>query len=47
MSDNVVMAIVLPTLALVFGWAVWVMAVNVRRSRSSDSLKLSRNLSRP
>jgi heme/copper-type cytochrome/quinol oxidase subunit 1 len=38
MSDNVVMAIVLPTIALVFGWAVWVMAVNVRRSRSSKQI---------
>ena len=35
MSENLTIAIVLSTCASVFGWAVWVIAVNIRRSRTS------------
>lgn len=35
MSENTTVAIVISTCAIVFGWAVWVIAVNIRRSRSS------------
>lgn len=35
MSENTTIAIILTTVACVFGWAVWVIAVNIRRSRAS------------
>jgi hypothetical protein len=38
MSENLTVAIVLSTCACVFGWAVWVIAVNIRRSRSSKQI---------
>ena len=38
MSDNLTIAIVLSTCAIVFGWAVWVIAVNIRRSRTSKQI---------
>jgi hypothetical protein len=38
MNDNVTIAIILSTCALVFGWAVWVIAVNIRRSRTSKNV---------
>jgi hypothetical protein len=38
MSENLTVAIILTTCACVFGWAVWVIAVNIRRSRSSKQV---------
>ena len=38
MSENLTIAIVLSTCATVFGWAVWVIAVNIRRSRTSKQV---------
>jgi ABC-type multidrug transport system fused ATPase/permease subunit len=38
MSDNLSVTIVLTTIACVFAWAVWVIAVNMRRSRSSKAI---------
>jgi len=38
MSENTTVAIVLSTAACVFGWAIWVIAVNIRRSRASRNL---------
>lgn len=35
MSENLTAAIVVATCAFAFAWAVWVIAVNIRRSRSS------------
>jgi hypothetical protein len=37
-SENLTVAIVLSTCASVFGWAVWVIAVNIRRSRTSKQI---------
>jgi hypothetical protein len=38
MSENLTIAIIICTCACVFGWAVWVIAVNIRRSRSSKQI---------
>jgi hypothetical protein len=38
MSDNDVIAVVMSICACTFGWAVWVIAVNIRRSRSSKQI---------
>jgi hypothetical protein len=38
MSENLTIAIVLSTCASVFGWAVWVIAANIRRSRTSKQI---------
>lgn len=38
MSENLTIAIIISTCACVFGWAVWVIAVNIRRSRSSKQI---------
>jgi len=38
MSDNLTISIVLSICACIFGWAVWVIAVNIRRSRSSKQI---------
>jgi hypothetical protein len=38
MSENTTIAIVVTTCACVFGWIVWVIGVNIRRSRSSRHL---------
>jgi hypothetical protein len=38
MSENLTIAIIISTCALVFGWAVWVIAVNIRRSRASKQI---------
>src|SRR3954469_9349706 len=38
MSENLTIAIVLSTCACVSGWAIWVIAVNIRRSRSSKQV---------
>ena len=38
MSENLTIAIVLSTCAGVFGWSVWVLAVNIRRSRTSKQI---------
>jgi hypothetical protein len=37
-SDNITIAIVISVCAFVFGWAVWAIAVNIRRSRSSKQI---------
>lgn len=37
MNDNVTIAIVLTTCACIFGWCVWVIATNIRRSRTSKN----------
>jgi hypothetical protein len=36
--ENLTIAIVVSTCATVFGWAVWVIAVNIRRSRTSKQI---------
>jgi hypothetical protein len=33
MPDSVAIAIIICTIACVFGWSIWVIAVNIRRSR--------------
>lgn len=38
MSENLTIAIVISTCACVFGWAVWVIAVNIRRTRTSRQI---------
>lgn len=38
MSENTTVAIIITTSVCVFGWIVWVIAVNIRRSRSSRHL---------
>ena len=38
MSENTTIAIIITTSVCVFGWIVWVIAVNIRRSRSSRHL---------
>jgi hypothetical protein len=38
MSENLTIAIIISTCACVFGWAVWVIAVNIRRSHSSKQV---------
>jgi hypothetical protein len=38
MSENLTVAIVISTCASVFGWAVWVIAVNIRRTRTSRQI---------
>ena len=38
MSENLTIAVIISTCACVFGWAVWVIAVNIRRSRSSKQI---------
>lgn len=38
MSENLTVAIVISTCACVFGWAVWVIAVNIRRTRTSRQI---------
>jgi heme/copper-type cytochrome/quinol oxidase subunit 1 len=38
MNDNLTIAIILPFFACVFGWAVWVIATNIRRGRSSKQV---------
>jgi hypothetical protein len=38
MNENVTIAIVLTTCACIFGWCVWVIANNIRRSRSSKNV---------
>jgi hypothetical protein len=38
MSENTTVAIIITTCVCVFGWIVWVIAVNIRRSRSSKHL---------
>ncbi len=38
MSENTTVAIIITTSVCVFGWIVWVIAVNIRRSRSSMHL---------
>jgi hypothetical protein len=38
MSENTTVAIIITTSVCVFGWIVWVIAVNIRRSRSSKHL---------
>lgn len=38
MSDNLTVTIVLSTCACVLGWAIWVVAVNIRRSRASKQI---------
>lgn len=38
MSENLTIAIIISTCACVFGWIVWVIAVNIRRSHSSKHL---------
>lgn len=35
MSENITVAIVIPAIAVVFGWIVWAVAVNIRRNRSA------------
>jgi hypothetical protein len=38
MSENLTVAIIISTCACVFGWAVWVIAVNIRRTRTSRQI---------
>ena len=38
MSENTTVAIIITSCACIFGWIVWVIAVNIRRSRSSRHL---------
>jgi hypothetical protein len=38
MSENLTVAIVISTCACVFGWAVWVIAVNIRRTRTGRQI---------
>src|SRR5579872_1662684 len=38
MNDNLTISIVLTTCALIFGWCVWVIATNIRRSRASKNI---------
>jgi hypothetical protein len=38
MSENLTVAIVLSTCASVFGWAVWVIASNIRRARTGKQI---------
>jgi len=38
MNDNLTVAIVLTACACIFGWCVWVLAVNIRRSRTSKRI---------
>jgi heme/copper-type cytochrome/quinol oxidase subunit 1 len=38
MSENLAVAIILSTCACTFGWVVWVIAVNIRRSRSGKQI---------
>jgi hypothetical protein len=38
MNENVTIAIVLTTCACIFGWCVWVIANNIRRSRVSKNI---------
>ncbi len=38
MSENTTVAIIITTSVCVFGWIVWVIAVNIRRSHSSRHL---------
>jgi hypothetical protein len=38
MNENLTVAIVLTACAFIFGWCVWVLAVNIRRSRTSKRI---------
>ena len=38
MNENLTIAIIISLCACVFGWCVWVIAVNIRRSRSSKQV---------
>ena len=38
MSENLTVTIVISACACVFGWAVWVIATNIRRSRTSKQI---------
>jgi len=38
MSDNLAVTIMISTCACVLGWAIWVIAVNIRRSRTSKQI---------
>jgi hypothetical protein len=38
MSENTTVALIISTCACVFGWCVWVIGVNIRRSRSGKQI---------
>ena len=38
MNENLTIAIILTTCACIFGWCVWVIATNIRRSRASKNV---------